>query len=221
MKAIIYKKSGEGKPVFEEQEIPQDIKEQAESYQKELIEAVAEFDDEILMKYLDEETLTDKEIATCLKQGIKEQKIIPLLCGSATMNLGIESLLDFVCEYLPSPADMPDIAAKNVKSSSEELIKNSVDSPFSAFVFKTVADPYVGNLTYFRVYSGKLSEDSNVYNASKNAGNKVGRIYKMQGKNQYSIPEICAGDIAAVAKLKNTITGDALCDKDNLVLFKK
>jgi elongation factor G len=221
MKAIIYKKSGESKSVFEEQEIPQDIKEQAETYQKALTEAVAEFDDEILMKYLDGETLTNKEIATCLKQGIKEQKIIPLLCGSATMNLGIESLLDFVCEYLPSPADIPDIAAKNVKSSSEELIKNSVDSPFSAFVFKTVADPYVGNLTYFRVYSGKLSEDSNVYNASKNADNKVGRIYKMQGKNQYSIPEICAGDIAAVAKLKNTTTGDTLCDKDNLVLFKK
>jgi len=221
MKAIIYKKSGEGKPVFEEQEIPQDIKEQAESYQKELIEAVAEFDDEILMKYLDGETLTDIEVATCLKQGIKEQKIIPLLCGSAIMNLGIESLLDFVCKYLPSPADMPDIAANNIKSSSEELIKNSVDSPFSAFVFKTVADPYVGNLTYFRVYSGKLSEDSNVYNASKNVDNKVGRIYKMQGKNQYSIPEIYSGDIAAVAKLKNTTTGDTLCDKDSLVLFKK
>jgi elongation factor G len=152
MKAIIYKKSGEGKPVFEEQEISQDIKEQAESYRKELVEAVAEFDDELLMKYLDGETLTNEEITSCLKQRIKERKIIPILCGSATMNLGIELLLDFIGEYLPSPFEMPPVAAKNIKTSSEEMIKNSLDSPFSAFVFKTVADPYVGNLTYFRVY---------------------------------------------------------------------
>ncbi|GAG57529.1 unnamed protein product, partial [marine sediment metagenome] len=149
MKTIIYKKSGEGKPVFEEQEIPQDIKEEAESYRKELVEAVAELDDELLMKYLDGESLTDQEIASLLKQGIKERKIVPILCGSATMNLGIELLLDFIGEYLPSPSEMPPVAAKNVKTSSEELLKNSIDSPFSAFVFKTVADPYVGNLTYF------------------------------------------------------------------------
>lgn len=221
MKAVIYKKSGEGKPVFEEQEIPQDMKKEAESYRKELVEAVAEFDDEVLMKYLDGETLTNQEIASLLKQGIKEGKIVPMLCGSATMNLGIELLLDFIGEYLPSPSEMPPIAAKNVKTSSEELIENTVDSSFSAFVFKTVADPYVGNLTYFRVYSGKLPEDSNIYNSSKNVDNKVGKIYKMQGKNQHSIPEVYAGDIAAVAKLKNTVTGDTFCDKDNPVLFKK
>ncbi|GAH08285.1 unnamed protein product, partial [marine sediment metagenome] len=221
MKAIIYKKSGEGKPIFEEQEIPQDMKEKAESYRKELVEAVAEFDDELLMKYLDGETLTNQEITSLLKQGIKERKIVPILCGSATMNLGIELLLDFISEYLPSPSEMPPVAAKNVKTSSEELIKNSIDTPFSAFVFKTVADPYVGNLTYFRVYSGKLPEDSNIYNSSKSIDNKVGKIYKMQGKNQRPISEVRAGDIAAVAKLKNTITGDTLCDKDNPVLFKK
>ena len=221
MKAIIYKKSGEGKPVFEEQEIPPELKEQAESYRKELIEAVIEFDDELLMKYLNGETLTNEEITSCLKQRIKERKIIPILCGSATMNLGIELLLDFIAEYLPSPLDMPPVAAKNIKTSSEEMIKNSLDSPFSAFVFKTVADPYVGNLTYFRVYSGKLNEDSNVYNSSKEEDSKVGKIYKMQGKNQHSISEIYAGDIAAVAKLKNTNTGDTLCAKDYPVLFEK
>jgi elongation factor G len=116
---------------------------------------------------------------------------------------------------------MPPVAAKNIKTSSEEMIKNSLDSPFSAFVFKTVADPYVGNLTYFRVYSGKLNEDSNAYNSSKGEDSKVGKIYKMQGKNQQSISEICAGDIAAVAKLKNTTTGDTLCVKDYPVLFEK
>ena len=173
------------------------------------------------MKYLNGETLTNEEITSCLKQRIKERKIIPILCGSATMNLGIELLLDFIAEYLPSPLDMPPVAAKNIKTSSEEMIKNSLDSPFSAFVFKTVADPYVGNLTYFRVYSGKLNEDSNVYNSSKGEDSKVGKIYKMQGKNQHSISEIYAGDIAAVAKLKNTNTGDTLCAKDYPVLFEK
>ena len=221
MKALVYKKTAGEKPVFEEQEIPGELKDQVQDYRKELVEAVAEFDDELLMKYLDGETLTNEEITSCLKQGIKEGKIIPILCGSSTMNLGIEPLLDFVCEYLPSPAEMPPITAKNVKTSSEELIKNSVDSSFSAFVFKTVADPYVGNLTYFRVYSGKLNEDSNIYNSSKSIDNKVGKIYKMQGKNQNSVPEIYAGDIAAVAKLKNTTTGDTLCNKDNLVIFDK
>lgn len=221
MKALVYKKSAGEKPVFEEQEIPEELKDQVQDYRKELVEAVAEFDDELLMKYLDGETLTDEEITSCLKQGIKERKIIPILCGSATINLGIEPLLDFVCEYLPSPAEMPPVTAKNIKTSSEELVKNSVDSPFSAFVFKTVADPYVGNLTYFRVYSGKLPEDSNIYNSLKSVDNKVGKIYKMQGKNQHSVSEVCAGDIAAVAKLKNTTTGDTLCDKDNPVSFEK
>ncbi len=221
MKALVYKKTAGEKPVFEEQEIPSELKEQVQDYRKELVEAVVEFDDELLMKYLDGETLTNEEITSCLKQGIKEKKIIPILCGSATMNLGIEPLLDFIVEYLPSPAEIPPIAVKNVKTSSEELVKNSFDSPFSAFVFKTVADPYVGNLTYFRVYSGKLNEDSNIYNSSKSIDNKVGKIYKMQGKNQNSVPQICAGDIAAVAKLKNTTTGDTLCNKDNLVIFDK
>ena len=221
MKALVYKKSAGKKPVFEEEEIPGELKDQVEDYRKELVEAVAEFDDELLMKYLDGETLTNEEITSCLKQGIKERKIVPILCGSATINLGIEPLLDFIAEYLPSPADMPPVTAKNVKTSSEELIKNSIDSIFSAFVFKTVADPYVGNLTYFRVYSGKLPEDSNIYNSSKSVDSKVGKIYKMQGKNQNSVPEICAGDIAAVAKLKNTTTGDTLCDKVNPVSFEK
>ncbi|MCK4308551.1 MAG: elongation factor G, partial [Candidatus Atribacteria bacterium] len=221
MKALVYKKSAGKKPVFEEGEIPGELKDQVEDYRKELVEAVAEFDDELLMKYLDGETLTNEEITSCLKQGIKERKIVPILCGSATINLGIETLLDFIAEYLPSPADMPPVTAKNVKTSSEELVKNSIDSPFSAFVFKTVADPYVGNLTYFRVYSGKLPEDSNIYNSSKSVDSKVGKIYKMQGKNQNSVPEICAGDIAAVAKLKNTTTGDTLCDKVNPVSFEK
>ncbi len=220
-KALIYKKTEGEKPVFEKQEIPEDLSSQVEEFRKELIEMVAEYDDELLMKYLEGETLSPKEIASCLKKGIRERKIVPVLCGSATMNIGIEPLLDFIVEYLISPAEMPPIKAKNLADSSEVLVNNTIEAPFSSFVFKTVADPYVGNLTYFRVYSGKLTEDSNVYNPSKNIDNKVGKIYKMQGKNQTSVTEIYAGDIAAVAKLKNTTTGDTLCDKDNPVVFDK
>ncbi|GAB4117521.1 MAG: elongation factor G [Candidatus Caldatribacteriota bacterium] len=220
-KALIYKKTGGEKPVFDKQEIPEDMSSQVEEFRKELIEMVAEYDDELLMKYLEGESLNPKEIASCLKKGIRERKIVPVLCGSATMNIGIEPLLDFIMEYLISPAEMPPIKAKNLADSSEVLVNNTIEAPFSSFVFKTVADPYVGNLTYFRVYSGKLTEDSNVYNPSKNIDNKVGKIYKMQGKNQTPVAEIYAGDIAAVAKLKNTITGDTLCEKDNPVVFEK
>ena len=221
MKAQIYEKSNGERPVFKEQEIPQDMKEEVKSYRNQLVEAVAEFDDKILMKYLDGETLSEDEITSCLKIGIRERKIVPILCGSATMNLGIESLMDFVCEYLPSPAEMPPVSAKNGDNTTEELIENITDAPFSAIIFKTIADPYVGNLTYFRIYSGKLSGDSSILNSSKNVENKVGKIYKMQGKNQNIISEICAGNIGAVAKLKNTTTGDTLCDKNKPVIFEK
>ena len=225
MKALVYQKGGEGKPVFKEEEIPADLLAPAQEYRKELIERVVEFDDGLMMKYLEGEALTDEEVVACLKKGVKERKIVPILCGSATMNVGVEPLLDFVAEYLLSPAEKPPVKVQNLKNSLEEKeiieIPNSVNSPFSALVFKTIADPYVGNLTYFRVYSGKLAEDSNVYNSSKGVDNKVGKIYKMQGKNQCPIPEVYAGDIAAVAKLKNTTTGDTLCDKENPVVFEK
>ncbi len=220
-KALIYQKAGGEKPVFEKQEIPADLLPQVEEFHKELIEMIAEYDDTLLMKYLEGENLSVEEITSCLRQGIRERKIIPILCGSASMNIGIEPLLDFIAEYLISPAEVIPVKAKSIVDSSEVLVNNSVEGSFSSFVFKTVADPYVGNLTYFRVYSGKLAEDSIVYNPSKNVDNKVGKLYKMQGKNQIPIPEVYAGDIAAVAKLKNTTTGDTLCDKEHPVVFEK
>jgi len=220
-KALIYQKAGGEKPVFEKQEIPADLLPQVEEFHKELIEMIAEYDDTLLMKYLEGENLSAEEITSCLRQGIRERKIIPILCGSASMNIGIEPLLDFIAEYLISPAEVIPVKTKSIVDSSEVLVNNSVEGSFSSFVFKTVADPYVGNLTYFRVYSGKLAEDSIVYNPSKNVDNKVGKLYKMQGKNQIPIPEVYAGDIAAVAKLKNTTTGDTLCDKEHPVVFEK
>ena len=222
MKAYYFKPGPEGKSQFEEKEIPDELKEKTNEYRQQMIEAVTEFNDEILMKYLDGEELTQEEILSCLKGGMIERKVFPVLCGSATKNIGIELLLDFIKDYFPSPADLPDIVVKDLKEQKGIQIKRSVsDSPFSALVFKTVADPYVGNLTYFRVFSGELNSDSHTYNASHDIENKVAKIYRMQGKEQSPVSKVIAGGIGAIAKLKKTNTGDTLCDKDYPVEFKK
>jgi len=210
MKAYYFKSSPEGKSQFEEKEIPEDLKEKTNEYRQKMIEAVTEYDDEILMKYLDGEELSQEEILSCLKGGMIERKVFPVLCGSATKNIGIELLLDFIKDYFPSPVDLPEIEVKDLKEQKDIKIKRSLsDTPFSALVFKTVADPYVGNLTYFRVFSGELSSDSAVYNATHDIDNKVAKIYRMQGKEH------------AIAKLKKTNTGDTLCDKEHPIEFKR
>ncbi len=222
MKAYYFKADSEGKSQFEEKEIPDELKGRANESRQKMIEGVAEYNDEILMKYLDGEELTQEEIFSCLRGGMIDRKVFPLLCGAATKNIGIELLLDFIKDYFPSPVDLPDIMVKDLKEQKEANIKRSVnDSPFSAKVFKTVADPYVGNLTYFRVYSGELMSDSHVYNATHDTENKVAKIYRMQGKEQSAISKISAGGIGAIAKLKKTNTGDTLCDKESPIEFKK
>ncbi len=222
MKAFYFKPGSEGKNQCEEKDIPEEFKEKADEYRQKMIEAVAEFDDEILMKYLDGEELTQEEILSCLKGGMIARKVFPILCGSSTKNVGIELLLDFIQNYFPSPVDLPDIVVKDLSEQKEIRLKRSVsDAPFSALVFKTVTDPYVGNLTYFRVYSGELNSDSMVYNTSQDVENKVAKIYRMQGKEQTAIPKISAGGIGAIAKLKKTNTGDTLCDKEHSIEFRK
>mgnify|MGYP006289499297 CR=1 FL=1 len=221
MKAYYYQSKTDAMSSFEEKEIPDDLKAKADEYRQKMIEAVAEFDDEILMKYLDGEQLTQEEILTCLKGGMLERKVFPVLCGSASKNIGIELLLDFIKNYAPNPVDLPPLSAKDVNEQKEIKIERSVEQPFSGLVFKTVADPYVGNLTYFRVYSGELESDSHVYNASHSIENKVGKIYRMQGKEQHNISKISVGGIGAIAKLKKTNTGDTLCDREHLVEFEK
>jgi elongation factor G len=222
MKAYYFKAETEGKNQVEEKEIPADLKEKANEYRQKMIEAVAEYDDELLMKYLDGEELTQDEILSCLRGGIVDRKVFPVLCGSATKNIGIELLLDFVRNYLPSPVDLPDIEVKDLHEQKEIKIKRSVnDSPLTALVFKTVADPYVGNLTYFRVFSGELNSDSTVYNSTHDIENKVAKIYRMQGKEQTPVSKIMPGGIGAIAKLKKTNTGDTLCDKEQPVEFEK
>jgi len=222
MKAYYFTTDSEGKSQMEEKDIPDDIKEKASDLRQKMIEAVAENNDEVLMKYLEGEELTQEEILTCLRGGIIDRKVFPVLCGSATKNIGIELLLDFIKDYFPSPVDLPEIEVKDLKEQKEIKIKRSLqDSPFSALVFKTVADPYVGNLTYFRVFSGELSSDSTVYNSTHDIENKVAKIYRMQGKEQTAVAKVTPGGIGAIAKLKKTNTGDTLCDKEHPIEFTK
>lgn len=222
MKAYYFTTDSEGKSQMEEKDIPDDIKEKASDLRQKMIEAVAENNDEVLMKYLEGEELTQEEILTCLRGGIIDRKVFPVLCGSATKNIGIELLLDFIKDYFPSPVDLPEIEVKDLKEQKEIKIKRSLqDSPFSALVFKTVADPYVGNLTYFRVFSGELNSDSTVYNSTHDIENKVAKIYRMQGKEQTAVAKVTPGGIGAIAKLKKTNTGDTLCDKEHPIEFTK
>ena len=220
MKAYYFQTDKDGKVQIEEKDIPDDLKENANNQHQKMVEIVAEYDDEILMKYLDGEGLTEEEILTCMKGAMVERKIFPILCGSATKNIGIEPLLDFIKDYFPNPVELPDITVKDLKENKEIQLKRTVDdSPFSALVFKTIADPYVGNLTYFRVFTGELSSDSQVYNSSQDVENKVGKIFRMQGKEQSSVSKVFAGSIGAIAKLKKTNTGDTLCDKEFPIEF--
>lgn len=205
----------------EEGEIPGDLQDQLDSYREMIIEAVAESDDELLMKYLDGEPLTEEEVSTGLREGVLTGKIIPVLCGSAALNKGVKPLMDTIINYLPSPNDAPPVKGKDPKSDEEIERKPDSNEPLSALVFKSMADPFVGKLTLFRVYSGSLKSDSTIYNSTKDETEKIGQLFVMQGKKQENVDQVQAGDIAAVAKLAHTSTNDTLCDKDNPVLFKE
>lgn len=209
----------EGKTV-KEIPVPEELADDMETYRAELIEAVAETDDEMLMKYLEGEELTDAEIQKGLRQGVLQGNISPILCGSALTNKGISLLLDFIGDYLPSPKDRPAEKGVHPANDSEIVRECTEDAPFSALVFKTMADPYVGKLTIFKVLSGKVKSDSAVYNVTKDESEKFGQIYAMKGKKQENLTEVVAGDIAAVAKLQYTSTNDTLADKDNPIILK-
>jgi elongation factor G len=213
MKAYIYD-GGTAK----EQDIPDDLQDEAISYRESLIENVAETDDELVMKYLEGDELTTDEVAIGLRKGTIDGSIIPVFCGSVPKSIGIDKLLDGIVEYIPSPLDIPPITATS-KKTGETIQVKPTDSFFSAQVFKTTADPYVGKLTLFRVYSGSLSSDSSTYNASKDAMERIGQIFVMNGKEQIAVESVNAGDMAAVAKVQVTGTGDTLCDKDSALIF--
>lgn len=201
-----------------EGDVPSDLKDEAELYREELIESAAETIDELTEKYLDEGSLTDDEIKRGLKEGINNSKLFPVLCGSALNNRGVSSLLDIITGYFPSPNSKPSIKGKD-GSGKESVRKNSPDEPLSALVFKTIADPYAGQLTLFRVYSGALKSDSSYYNSTKQSKEKFGSLFCVQGKKQTAVSTISAGDFGAIAKLKNTNTGDTFSDEKNSIVF--
>ncbi|MCL5047141.1 MAG: elongation factor G [Actinobacteria bacterium] len=217
MKAIIYI-DATGKK-FEVKDIPAELTEKAEELREKLVEAAAESDDELTLKYLEGEPLTAEEVRFGLCKGIKAGKIVPVLCGSALKNIGIQPLLDTIVECLPSPADRATVKGVNPKTKAEVERKVTENEPFSALVFKTMADPFVGKLTLFRVFSGSLKSDSQVYNASKGRTERVGQLFIPKGKAQEAVAESSAGDIAAVAKLQETGTGDSLADEANPIVF--
>lgn len=198
-------------------EIPSDMQEQISQMREALIESVAEMDDALMEKYFDEGTLPDEDIARGLESGVRAGKVVPVLCGSAMKMVGIDTLLDFIAASVPSPESVLPIAGTGPDGGEE---KRSAQDPFSALVFKTMADPYVGKLTYFRVFSGSIRSDSHTYNSVKEREERVGQIYFVQGKNQEAASEIGAGDIGAVAKLQETTTGDTLCEKSRPIVLK-
>ncbi len=196
-------------------EIPADMASQAEEARVPLIEAAAEADDELIMKYLEEEELTEEEIQRGLRAAILNGTAIPVLVTAATANQGLRALLDALVAYAPSPVDRGPVTA--LTAAGEEQIEPNELAPLAALVFKTTADPYVGRLTYFRVYGGMVESDSRVYNGRAEEEERLGQLYVMRGKEQIPVPHLRTGDIGAVAKLTYTLTGDTLCDKGHTV----
>ncbi|KMY52590.1 MULTISPECIES: elongation factor G [Bacillaceae] len=205
---------------IEEGEIPEDMQDQAEEYREKLIEAISEFDEEIMEKYLGGEEITIPEIKAAIRKGTVNVEFFPVLCGTAFKNKGVQLMLDAVIDYLPAPTDVPNIKGTLPDSDEEVTRPSSDDAPFSALAFKVMTDPYVGKLTFFRVYSGILQSGSYVQNSTKGKRERVGRILQMHANSREEISEVHAGDIAAAVGLKDTTTGDTLCDEKNLVILE-
>ena len=200
-------------------DIPSDLVDLVEEKRNDLIETVVEFDEDLMAKYLEGEELTIEEIKTCIRKGTLAAEFFPVLCSDALGNMGVKLLLDAVIDYLPAPTDIASI--KGVDMDGNEIVRHPSDSePFSALAFKVMTDPFVGKLTFFRVYSGHLSSGSYVLNATKNNKERVGRILQMHANNRTEISEVFAGDIAAAVGLKNTTTGDTLCEEKKACILE-
>jgi len=218
MKALIFDNSS-GKPGKED--IPEDLLEDAKAYRETMVEDIAECDEELMDKYLEEGELSIDDIQNGLRKGVASGNLIPVICGSALNSIGIIPLMDIIVTSLPSPLDRGVVVGK--KPNTEEEIERTPDEkePFSAMVFKTIADPYAGKLTLFKVFSGTLTSDFVFYNASKNLSEKCGNIFYLEGKTQVPVESLIPGDIAALAKLKETSTGDTMCDAKSPIVYDK
>jgi len=201
-------------------ETPVDLKVQAAEMRDRMVEKIAETDEELTLKYLEGEEISTEELVSALRNAVIAGQATPVYCGSSLKNKGVQPLLDAVIDYLPSPAEIPAVTGHNPHNN--ELIERSAedDAPLSALVFKIVTDPYVGRLAYFRVYSGKLSHGAKVYNSAKDRRERIGRLLRMYADRREEIKEVLAGDIGAVLGLKNTFTGDTLCDASNQVILE-
>ncbi|MGA8523772.1 MAG: elongation factor G [Candidatus Dormiibacterota bacterium] len=202
-------------------EIPESMRELVAQYRHDLLEAVAESDDELMVKYLDGETLTTAEIIRGLRAGTVGTKLVPVLCGSALKNKGVQPMLDAVVDFLPSPLDRPSVEGAAVEGEAAAIRNASDSEPFAALAFKIATDPFVGKLTFFRVYSGVLRSGSYVYNATKGERERVGRLLQMHANHREEIEEVRAGDIAAAIGLRKTTTGDTLCDEKYPIVLEQ
>ena len=216
-KAYLYTKGDSGQ--FEVQDVPGDLKDRLESYREELVERVAESNDELLEKYLEEGSLTAEELLTGLRNAVVSGKLVPVVCGSGPLNVAIQPLMDLIADYLPSPLDRGPKKGTLPGKTDEVVREPDPDRPFSALVIKTISDPYAGRLSVIRIFSGSLVPDSAVYNCTEQARERFGQLLRLKGKNQEQIQSAGPGDIVAIAKLKETTTQDTLCAEKHPIIF--
>ena len=218
MQAIYWQDEQGREPVYTE--IPQELKQEAEEKRTLLVERIAELDDELTIKFLEGEEISIDEMKAAMRRAVLEGRANPVFCGSALRNKGIQAVLDAVIDYLPSPLDIPAVNGTDLNTNEEVQRPAEDDAPLSALVFKIVADPYVGRLAYFRVYSGKVTTGSTILNASKGKRERIGRMVRMYADRREDITEVYAGDIGAVLGLKESFTGDTLCDPQNPIILE-
>ncbi|GAA8772227.1 elongation factor G [Helicobacter pylori] len=220
MKAIVWNNETMGAK-YDVEEIPSDLLEKAKQYREKLVESVAEQDEALMEKYLGGEELSVEEIKKGIKTGCLNMSLVPMLCGSSFKNKGVQTLLDAVIDYLPAPTEVVDIKGIDPKTEEEVFVKSSDDGEFAGLAFKIMTDPFVGQLTFVRVYRGKLESGSYVYNSTKDKKERVGRLLKMHSNKREDIKEVYAGEICAFVGLKDTLTGDTLCDEKNAVVLER
>ncbi|GAA7624533.1 elongation factor G [Helicobacter pylori] len=220
MKAIVWNNETMGAK-YDVEEIPSDLLEKAKQYREKLVEAVAEQDEVLMEKYLGGEELSIEEIKKGIKTGCLNMSLVPMLCGSSFKNKGVQTLLDAVIDYLPAPTEVVDIKGIDPKTEEEVFVKSSDDGEFAGLAFKIMTDPFVGQLTFVRVYRGNLESGSYVYNSTKDKKERVGRLLKMHSNKREDIKEVYAGEICAFVGLKDTLTGDTLCDEKNAVVLER
>ena len=218
-KAYFYREDGSGQ--FELKDIPPDMKEEVERLREKLVEAAVEMDDQLMEKYLESGEVSTEEIVRCLRKGTMERKLVPAVCGSSIRNIGVQPLLDVAISCFPSPLERGPVQGKNAKTGELETREPKEDAPFSAFIFKTIADPFAGKLNLFRVYSGSVNADSTLFNSKKDVRERIGQIFLLEGKKQKPIGFASVGDIVAVAKLKETTTGDSFSDEKKPIVFEE